>query len=245
MNSYPDKKLLAIDLDGTILTDAGILTPANGKALATIVADPYYVVCIATGRDVDSAVKFFSEFGITGLHVVSSGGAIIDAEDGHAWRFFPIPEPISEELKKTHLEHTIQEHRVRGTQELIKVALLNQTEEDAYWLGNEVDEGEGMDGLRADVTPILGSDLFAVDVLAEGVDKASSVEQVAWLHSIKWKDIIAIGDAENDKSMMDKASYSLCIGDRMSDCADVKFPEVEKGGFSRAIAHLRKEHDRE
>ncbi len=241
---YPDKKLLAIDLDGTILTAAGILTPANGKALATIVEDPYYVVCIATGRDVDSAMVFFKEFGLTGLYVVSSGGAIVDAEDGHAWRSFPNPEPISQEMKKSHLEHAVQEHRTRGTQELVKLAILNHNEEDAYWLGNEIDEGKGMEGLRADVTPILGSDLFAVDVLADGVTKASSVEQVAWLHSIEWKDIIAIGDAENDKSLMENSSYSLCIGDRMREFADVKFPDAEKGGFSRAISHLRKEHDR-
>lgn len=243
MNSYPDKKLLAIDLDGTILTASGILTPANGKALASIVEDPYYVVCIATGRDVESALPFLQEFGLKGLHVVSSGGAIVDAEDGHAWRFFPLLEMLPKDIQGLHLKHNIQEHRPRGAEELIKLGILNLSEEDAYWLGNYVDEE--IEGLQAETTPIIGSNLFATDILATGVDKASSVEQVAWLHSIDWKDIIAIGDAENDLSMMEKASYSLCIGDRMSEWADVKFPLAEKGGFSRAISHLRKEHDRE
>ena len=72
-----DIRLIATDLDGTLLDENGEVSPANAEALADAVAAGI-TVCIATGRSHASASRFARELGIATYS--AHGGA---AQDSH------------------------------------------------------------------------------------------------------------------------------------------------------------------
>ena len=72
------KKLLFLDLDGTLLNDQGIITEGNRAALEDALARGHGVV-IATGRPLSSARKKAASLGLDkpGCYVISFNGALI------------------------------------------------------------------------------------------------------------------------------------------------------------------------
>lgn len=73
-----DRKLLFLDLDGTLLNDEGIITEGNRTALDTALKKGHGVV-IATGRPLSSALGKAASLGLNkpGCYVISFNGALI------------------------------------------------------------------------------------------------------------------------------------------------------------------------
>ncbi len=73
-----DRKLLFLDLDGTLLNDEGIITEGNRVALEAALARGHGVV-IATGRPLSSALDKAASLGLDkpGCYVISFNGALI------------------------------------------------------------------------------------------------------------------------------------------------------------------------
>ena len=78
------KKILFLDLDGTLLNDAKQITQGNRDALRKALAAGHKVV-IATGRAMASAVKQNLQLGLTspGCYIIAyNGGMILDSHTG-------------------------------------------------------------------------------------------------------------------------------------------------------------------
>ncbi len=71
-----DIRLIATDLDGTLLDESGEVSDENARALADAVAAGI-TVCIATGRSHASASRFARQLGIDDSIVISYNGAMI------------------------------------------------------------------------------------------------------------------------------------------------------------------------
>ena len=73
-----DKKILYLDLDGTLLNDSKEVTPENMEAIRKATASGHAVV-IATGRPLCSTVKQLNKLGLTteGCYAVTSNGALL------------------------------------------------------------------------------------------------------------------------------------------------------------------------
>lgn len=73
-----DRKLLFLDLDGTLLNDEGIITEGNRKALEAALNRGHGVV-IATGRPLSSALGKAASLGLNkpGCYVIAFNGAVI------------------------------------------------------------------------------------------------------------------------------------------------------------------------
>lgn len=73
-----DRKLLFLDLDGTLLNDNGIITEGNRNALEAALAKGHGVV-IATGRPLSSALGKAASLGLDkpGCYVIAFNGALI------------------------------------------------------------------------------------------------------------------------------------------------------------------------
>lgn len=100
-----DIRLIATDLDGTLLDENGEVSPANARALADAI-DAGITVCIATGRSHASASHFARELGIGDSIAISYNGAMVR---GVTQEQPLLHVPVDAELAATIVRHCIAE----------------------------------------------------------------------------------------------------------------------------------------
>ena len=80
MEDRPEPWLVAIDIDGTLISDYGTLNPWTITEVSRL-ADAGHLVTIATGRSVPMSLPFVEKLGISPELVVCANGAIIVRRD--------------------------------------------------------------------------------------------------------------------------------------------------------------------
>lgn len=90
-------KLIAIDLDGTLLRDDHMtLSPANREAL-TAAAEQGVEIVIATGRSIAAVAPQVLELPFLHYFITCNGSMTTDRE-GHVLRAKPLPQPIAADI---------------------------------------------------------------------------------------------------------------------------------------------------
>ena len=74
-------KLIALDMDGTLLNSRGELSPGNRRAIADALAAGVQVT-ISTGRSLQGALWCARELGLTCPLIVYNGGMLADPVSG-------------------------------------------------------------------------------------------------------------------------------------------------------------------
>lgn len=253
------RKLIALDIDGTTITHAGVLSPLVRTSILDVIDAGHHVV-IATGRAVVSTMPIIREIGLdTGRAVCSNGAVTVRLKpsypDGYrvkdAVTFDPRP--------------SLQLLRERMPQALVAVEELGV----GFKVSAHFPEGE-LDGvvrvvdweellatpvtrvtLRApDVPPEdfmaqvhdvgLHGVTYAVgwsswlDINPEGVSKASALELVRRKLRVEPADTIACGDQRNDIEMLRWAAYGVAMGnspDEVKAVADAVTAHVDEDGL--------------
>ncbi len=80
---------------------------------------------------------------------------------------------------------------------------------------------------------------FAIHIVDKNVDKSYALKKLLEHLNIKPDEIIAIGDSENDRKMLEMAGYSLCIGDKLRDVADICF-DKRADAFKHVLEILKR-----
>lgn len=83
-------KMIAMDLDGTLLDEEKNIAPEDAAAVKDAVAAGYYVT-LATGRMYRSALPYAQELRLTHPLVVYNGALIRDPEPERTWASGPCP----------------------------------------------------------------------------------------------------------------------------------------------------------
>lgn len=89
-------KLLALDLDGTVLSGSLAISPRVRAAVAAAQAQGVHVT-IATGRMFGATVPFAQQLGIDGPLICFQGALIRDTRDGAVWYHQPTPARLAAE----------------------------------------------------------------------------------------------------------------------------------------------------
>jgi len=106
----PDIKLVAIDLDGTLLADNHSTDPANLAAIHQAEAQGVTVV-ICTGRPYPSANEVASQLGLTDNPIISYNGALVRMPgDGDVVFSQPVPAELAEQVVQDCVERQLQIH---------------------------------------------------------------------------------------------------------------------------------------
>ena len=93
-----DIKLIAIDLDGTLVHDATRIPERNLQAVQKVL-DRGITVAIATGRMHESAVTFVSRLGLHGMPIISYNGAMVRRpEAAEPMLHVPVPPDLAAEI---------------------------------------------------------------------------------------------------------------------------------------------------
>ncbi|MEK5039351.1 Cof-type HAD-IIB family hydrolase [Sporosarcina sp. FSL K6-3457] len=239
-------KLIAIDLDGTLLTDELTITPRTIQAIQKAV-ELGTVVTIATGRMYPSAKQFAQQLGIN-VPVITYQGAIIkEIASNEVIYERLIPADIAQKLvdiakeKNLHLQ-VYQDDILYGTVEndkLIAYAKKSkvpyQVEPDFSKLAKNgftkalfIEESDDLDALQDELQGLFGerahiskSAVNYLEVTHPEANKGSALLHLASKLGIDRTETIGIGDNHNDIELIETAGLGVAMGNAVQALKDI------------------------
>ena len=258
-------RLIALDMDGTILNGSSELTPRTKKAIRSAISSGIAVV-IATGRMYPSALPLIKEIGISLPCVFYNGAIVRDPISGEILLERGLGKDLTAEIVSYYRDQGwyIQVYnndnvyvidgndpRTRFYENISKIPPVSLGEklwdfnvDSTKLLGITLDEATFH--LMAEKTRShFGDRIYTavswgafVEITHPEVNKANGLALVAEKLGIDQKDVLAIGDAGNDKEMIVWAGYGVAMGnssDQVKTFADEVALDNENDGAAIII----------
>jgi len=234
-------KLLAFDLDGTLLTSEKLLTSANRDALVDM-ANCGAVVVLASGRLLASMERYVSEIPVSVAMLTLNGAAVFTGIDrgSRLIHSAPLPAGFADELLRRSrgrnyaLNYYIDDklYAVRSAANSRWIDLyFAQTATPCEILGSLdafagrqpskiifVGDSAELDKEEESYRREWGSDLYVVrtwdyylEFLNPLANKGNGITALADAYGVQCADIAAFGDANNDIPMFEKAGIGIAM----------------------------------
>jgi hydroxymethylpyrimidine pyrophosphatase-like HAD family hydrolase len=246
-------RLVALDIDGTVVDRNGLLLPTVAEAVRLVVQARVPVV-LSTGRSWHGTRPLFDELGLPPGPSVCSNGAVIvrypPQEIIKAITFDPRPviaqvEDFApgtliavEEIGRGYRlndrfpgddltgELIIEDAEQLSSRPVTRVIVRDPTrsEEDFVALARHL----GLQG----VSYFVGWSAW-LDIAPDGVNKATGLAEVAAGFGVSAADVLAFGDGRNDIEMLRWAGRGVAIGDapdEVKTAADDVTQTIDQGG---------------
>ncbi|GAA3599072.1 HAD family hydrolase [Klugiella xanthotipulae] len=221
------RRLIALDVDGTILHGDGRIAGPVREAVARVVSAGHEVT-IATGRSVDATLPVVRDLGLDPEYIVCSNGAIVLQRDamsagGYRRQFVETFDPAAILTRvRPHLlnaRYAVEDETgfYRYTEAFPDATFGGQGkrvpfEELLHAQATRVvvvsPDHRLEDFLQVVERMGLSQVSYAIgwtawlDIAPEGVNKATALERVASLLGIADGDVVAVGDGRNDIEML-------------------------------------------
>lgn len=241
-------KLLALDLDGTLLNDDEKISQRNAQAIRQLVAQGTHV-CIATGRGYPSAVPFAKQLELD-TPLVTVNGAEIWATPTSIYR-------------RTLLDADYVRQLHQFARSLEDCWFWAYTTEGIYNLAGWIEPADDYDshqwlkfGFYTENTQLLhqiytklcewpeleitNSSPYNWEVNATGVSKATAIEQLCTLLNVTMAEVVVMGDSLNDIAMIKAAGLGVAVGnaqDAVKEVADVVVVDNNDHAVAYVIEH--------
>lgn len=229
--------LVALDVDGTLITYDGVLSDATRDAVGELVAADHHVV-VATGRSVHSTVEIWRSLGIDEGWVVCSNGAVtveLDPAAAEGWRAHEVVEfdptfavkLLVEEFPTVRFAVEVlgEGYRVNAEfppgelsgridvvslDELCSRPVTRLVVRAPEHTDEDFDRVVGRIGLH-DVTYSVGYNRW-LDIAPSGISKASALEALRRRLDVAPERTVAVGDGGNDLEMLGWAARGVAMG---------------------------------
>ena len=232
-------KLIAIDIDGTLMNDEREISRENREAIRRAEKQGIYVI-LATGRMYRSAKKLGNLF-TTELPFISyNGGLIREFNDGRILLQKDMPKemarPIFSTLKKYGLSINFyiddqlygdegNEH-IKGYAEYIEVPYKTMKDHEIFSHIDEMDimkmvamgDEEKLDRFLlmeeknfSENLHLVKSLPFMLEIANKEVNKGSALKSLGEILDIKGSEMMAIGDNMNDEEMLDYVAHPFVM----------------------------------
>lgn len=231
-------RMLVLDLDDTLLTDDHKISARN-KALLIEAQEKGVKVVLASGRPTPAMVQFAEELELKrfGSYIISFNGAVITdmsnnrqifertltTEEVHSLHDFSLvhnvhiityshkgiiseseSELINIEKNLTGMPlNVVPSFKQEVNKPAVKCILLDEPE-------RLKGVGEILKSERQDLS-VAFSKPFFLEVMPQGIDKAASIDVLAKKLDIKPEQVIAVGNAGNDLSMIEYAGLGVWV----------------------------------
>jgi Cof subfamily protein (haloacid dehalogenase superfamily) len=257
-------RLVALDLDGTLIGDDLVLRPRVREAIAAAQARGV-AFTIVTGRMFAAARPFARELAVEGPIVCYQGAAIFDAGTGAALRETPVSQDVTRETLAWAREHGV--HAQCYADDKLYVDQINRFSKRYTALARVepvvvpslcaafadrpsikivlVDDAERADGHLAALRALLGDRAYLtrshvdfVEVVNPAVNKGEALAFVAQRHGIPLDETLAVGDAWNDVPLIEAAAVGVAMGSGPPELlahADHVVADVAHDGVAEAI----------
>lgn len=234
-------KLIALDMDGTLLNEDKKISAENQAAIREASAQGK-VVIMSTGRGAISAMPYIRELGLSTPLVVVNGSEVWASPDTLLKRTL-VPIETIRNLHQLAVDHDCWwwAYSVAG--------VFNRESEGLDMNGHEwlkfgyfTDNAEKLQRIREVVSSwgtleITNSHPSNLEMNPLGISKATGVETVCQFLGIAMSEVIAMGDSENDIAMIREVGLGVAMGNaqdvvkRIADITTVTNDE-------HAVAHI-------
>lgn len=265
-NFHP--KLIAFDIDGTVLNEEGKLSLRTEAALKNAIAAGVKVVS-ATGRMFPSARPILRQIGITAPCVVYNGAQVRDpVSEAIVFELALDSELTSSVLSFFHknnwyaqvyhddklLVEDDGDERCRYYEMVAQVKAVPLGKRFWDFNGPSVKilgiafESEVYETMLKKTAEEFGDRLYTaesrdafIEMVHRDVNKARSLARVAAGLGIEQKDVLAFGDGVNDREMLSWAGVGIAMDNapsRVKACADMTAPDNDNDGVAVIIEKL-------
>lgn len=257
-------RLVATDLDGTLLHSDGTVTDRTRRVLEELDARGVPVV-FTTGRPIRWMESLWDDVGGHGLAICSNGGIVYDVSRREVRDFRAVPREVgisvAEQVRaavpgtRFAIEHTSgwasevdfpshpddRAERFRGDyadifrNDVVKIlAVHGELDPEEFWRQVEAVVGD-------QVVTTWSSSFALVEISAAGVTKATRLAALAEEMGVVAADVLAFGDMPNDLAMLGWAGTSYAMANAhpsVLDLADHVAPANDEDGVASVLAEL-------
>ncbi|CEG26075.1 Cof-type HAD-IIB family hydrolase [Bacillus sp. B-jedd] len=239
-----EKHLIALDLDGTLLTDDKVISEKT-KAVLMKAKEQGHVVMISTGRPFRSSEPYYHEL-MLDTPIVNFNGAFVHHPLNSSWGIYhsPLDVKVAKDIVEACRSYTF--HNIIA--EIMDDVYFHYHDEkllDIFSFGNpKITSGDLAEYLQDSPTAMLIhtdeehvktirshlSDVHAevidhrrwadpwhvIEIVKSGINKAVGVKRVADYFGIPSQRVIAFGDEDNDLEMIEFAGRGVAMGNAIS-----------------------------
>lgn len=235
-------KLIALDMDGTVLSEQKTISEQNRKWIYAAL-DAGVTVIFSTGRGVQSALPFIEELKLATPIVAVNGSEVWKQPHVLLKRHLMNVEWIRRMHKMAvDLDTWYWAYAVEG---IFNKEQWADDVEAVHWLkfGFYTEEPEKLRLVRTTlsewgVLEITNSHPNNLELNPKGISKASGVLEVCKLLGIGMSEVIAVGDSLNDIAMIREAGLGVAMGnaqDEVKAVADAVTATNDEDGVARVI----------
>lgn len=212
-----DIRLIALDMDGTLVNHEGEVSPENAQAIQRAKEKGIHVV-LSTGRSLFTCRDISDELGRSSYLVTVNGGEIYDHEYNLV-DSIPLDLDLVKQLWKLKEEHDVY-FWSSTSQGLFNTNDPFDQEIDTYnWLkfGFDIQDDDVrkvmMDELvKNEALEITNSSPTNIEINPAGVNKAAALVKVCKWLDLSMEQVMAVGDSMNDIAMIREAGFGVAMG---------------------------------
>lgn len=238
-----DIKLIALDMDGTLLNNEGEISEGNRKAIAKAQEKGIYVV-LSTGRSITTCRHFAKSLKLTSYIITVNGSEIWDSND----QLIERNTLSSNHIETMHsLTNTHNTHFWAVTTDKVWRGEFPENITDHEWLkyGFDVQDDEIRKVILDELTrnpelEVSNSSPTNIEVNAVGINKAKALETISEKLGITLDNVMAMGDSLNDLAMIKAAGVGVAMGnaqDLVKEEANWVTATNVEDGVAKAIEH--------
>jgi Cof subfamily protein (haloacid dehalogenase superfamily) len=253
--------IIALDVDGTLITDAHVLTPAVRDAVREAASRGAEIV-LCTGRGPINALPVLDALGLSGTLITHNGAATVDAARRSVLHQYGIEGADVARFREYCLQHwhhfdvnTAFELMIEGITPDAE-AMYGRYEVKPIWRDAAAPLPEGlvkftvfggkaeMDAIEADwsgwkggLQPIRSGDYF-IDVQHPEASKGTALRRLALVRRVEMSRVMAIGNYYNDIGMLTYAGLGVAVAnspEAVKSASDAITLSNEEDGVAHAL----------
>ncbi|WP_280771028.1 Cof-type HAD-IIB family hydrolase [Salipaludibacillus daqingensis] len=208
-------KLIALDMDGTLLMDNHDVSKANRQAIA-LAKEKGVDVVICTGRSLMACQDYADDLELNS-YIVTGNGSEIWHTSGQL---------IERNLLKSELVNMMwelrNEHKTNHWAASVDKVWKNEMPEDILnyeWLkfGFDTTDNDARDVIfdllsKHPELEVSNSSLTNIEINAVGVNKAVAIKKLCSFLNISMDNVLSMGDSLNDMAMITEAGLGVAMG---------------------------------
>ena len=243
-------KMVAIDIDGTLINDKREITPRTVAAIKKASQQGVKIV-LCTGRPMTGVTAYLKQLGLSdrddeyvvsfngGLAQTTSGQVMVDesmAFDDYAdWENYCLKENVHSQLETRDYIYTTNQDISKYTvyeSDLVDMPIRYRSLDemarirDQYVIAKAmmVDEKDVIDRALANLPEelasrfsIVRSEDFYLEFMRMGVSKGQALDMLCKELGIAASEVMALGNAQNDNSMLEFAGHGVAMGNSIPE----------------------------